>query len=439
MSPTSTEGAATVDPESTSTPVDAPSRPVPPAFELPDGCGDGVVVAGQYDCFVPTRLQGPDFSGYPQGDGHDVDGDGREEVVHVASTMRLLGFEDDDGFVLGPEAAPTGVPSDLEWRWDWDGDGENELTVLDVGPTATIKTATPIGAAQLGPWTLVHDLAEPRGANEGKAVPIDVDGDGQLEVVVSRRLEPEWNTSPHEITVRRRAGDAWEFSGPGFPFGGCGWLYRHAYGDVDGDGDEDLVIEDAGTGCDPHPSDYDPAWDRVGVFLVDHAVGELTLAGWFPTGARSNNTWLEVSDADGDGLPDIVMNLTGAAEVSAGFLRGRGDGTFEVGTRLSFEGSGGPGYLNIRARVDLDGDGDREWLGTGSAVANTVAVFALESPMTALSLAALPTIEVPLEGWSHYTESTAVDFNGDGVDDPFVTTNLPGPGNLYRYVFLSAP
>jgi hypothetical protein len=36
---------------------DIPSRPVPPPFELPEGCGDGVVVPGQYDCFIPTDLE----------------------------------------------------------------------------------------------------------------------------------------------------------------------------------------------------------------------------------------------------------------------------------------------------------------------------------------------------------------------------------------------
>ncbi|MBX7078492.1 MAG: FG-GAP-like repeat-containing protein, partial [Nannocystaceae bacterium] len=256
-----------------------PSRPLQPPFELPPGCGDGVVVPGKYDCFVPVMIHWPGLYEGPVGEGHDVDGDGREEMVYSPTPARLLSYDPDEGFALGPgQPAPLYSHENFSWRWDWDGDGKKELTHFPTGADGRVVVNATIGKDDPGAWVEVHRWDEPL-AVYGKAVPIDVDGDGQLEIVAARALMPRWEHSPVEITLRRRVGDQWVFSGPTFPFGGCGDLAFHAFGDVDGDGDEDLVIADNTFVCDPYPPHYDPSWHVVGVFLVDAAVGELQLAG----------------------------------------------------------------------------------------------------------------------------------------------------------------
>src|SRR5262249_21857795 len=69
----------------TTTTTDAPdrSRPPPPPFELPEGCGDGVIVPGQYDCFFPVPLDWveEDIGGYLALHPLDLEGDGRDEMI----------------------------------------------------------------------------------------------------------------------------------------------------------------------------------------------------------------------------------------------------------------------------------------------------------------------------------------------------------------------
>lgn len=67
-----------------------PDRVPPEPFVLPEGCGDGVPVSGQYDCHYPVSLEYlMETMGTRQAPlrflGWDMDGDGRDELLAQAS------------------------------------------------------------------------------------------------------------------------------------------------------------------------------------------------------------------------------------------------------------------------------------------------------------------------------------------------------------------
>ena len=434
--PTATSEAATSD-----TSGGAPTRP---PFELPEGCGDGVVVAGQYDCLIPIDID--ELGAYPLDvAASDADGDGREElVVRRDADTRLMWHDDDDGVVLGPELVEDGIGSgaQYDWRWDWNGDGRRDLSVLTYDHTSGIAVHTNLGARELSASAWVHQWTwtmDPP-PTDGRGVAIDVDGDGQLEVVSSRRVDDLGRSNPpNEIVLRRQTGEAWEVVGDAFPFGGCGWLDNYAFGDFDGDGDEDLAISDAGTGCDPFPLEYDPSWYRVGVFLVDSSLDRLELGGWFPTGGIPGSQ-LWVSDGDDDGQLDVIVNVTPAGgERAAGILRGRGDGTLDDGIPVPSPPPL-PEKYSLVLRADIDGDGQVEWLAQAPGPEDTSQPWILAGTLAEPTPTQLVTIEAPEEGWSHSVQG-AGDINGDGVDDLVVAITNLGLGNAAsgRYVLLSAP
>jgi len=74
-------------------PID-PSRPPLPPFELPAGCGDGVITPGQYDCFFPVPIDWVTdaIGGVIQLHPLDLEGDGRDEMVSYGRCR--LGPED---------------------------------------------------------------------------------------------------------------------------------------------------------------------------------------------------------------------------------------------------------------------------------------------------------------------------------------------------------
>jgi len=253
----------------------------------------------------------------------------------------------------------------LEVSWDYDGDRRRDLLRLQrlAYVSGGVALHPNLAAAGLGQSQPVH----PTIVADGVAVPLDPNADGELDLIVSRLLDSKSTDGPNELVLLRRdPSAAWVDVGTPISFdAGCGWMFSYAYGDFDDDGDTDVAVLDVGTGCDPFPPAYDPSWYRVGVLVADGITGEITLGGWFPTGAIPAGDRIWSQDLDADEALDLVVLASRDQDDGGGWavtwLRGRGDGTFDDGVFRELD-SPLPTNHRLHGRGDFDGDGVDEWI-----------------------------------------------------------------------------
>ena len=177
----------------------------------------------------------------------------------------------------------------------------------------------------------------------------DLDGDGDLDLLVANKIEPTStrtaalyafeNTGSREAPAFAARGAA-----PGLPEA---YHYAPAFGDLDGDGDEDLLLGQWRDRVAYYRNDGPgpgllPRWT-----LADSAAAVLT---------RGRNTTPALGDLDRDGDLDL---LVGEASGVLNYYRNEGGPTtprFQLVTDRFQEID--VGRRSVPALVDLDGDGD---------------------------------------------------------------------------------
>jgi hypothetical protein len=435
----SSSSSSSDDGASATTEQPLPGRVPPEPFVLPEGCGDGVPVSGQYDCHYPVSLEYlKEAMGASQDPlafrAWDMDGDGRDELLAFApgfsptpklvAPLRWNGERFDVGRPAGGEVDMPHWTS----RFDVDinGDGRPDLVKND---------HTRIAYHLVTPSFELEDEQVPARFNLpiwGEAVPIDVDADGQLEALAVR-----WPFSdkdpypPLHLWLHENVDGIWTPIGQALDLPGCDWPHVLAWADFNEDGHQDVAILHHPSGCDPFPLEYDPAWHSVAVFFKEPLTQTLVPGPVIPAGGITSGELLIVDDFDGDGHLDFLLGL-GAwqhqSTTGAAIIRGRGEGSFEEGVPIELPGIA---EWSLRGRGDLDGDGDLDWIVRGDTVVDDI--FAMEPDIVIVRSDAMGRDGEP---WSNIR--TMGDFNGDGVID-YIGLKRNNNGKYERIAMISAP
>lgn len=328
----------------------------------------------------------------------DVDGDGDVDLIANGTDAPFLWLANDGlgGFGIGGTLEPVANVPDFEFV-DVDGDGDGDIIAVDADPSAgAVRWYENDG---LGGFTdhLVDGLTTPAEI-EGD----DMDGDGDIDLLVHANPFPDpifwysnvdgqggfvdqiygtqsWSAGggvPLVIAdvdgdtlpdvVRGMVGTlTWHRNEGGRFADGYGQLMTYydspaygASGDLDGDGDLDLVSDVGGTSLTP----VWPAWfEQVG--------GDVGYAPARLLPALSTTDRLRLGDLDGDGDLDVLAagNLSFSPGQSAiAWLENDGSATFAEEEYLVLDlGSAGHGDLGL-ADVDLDGHLDVVAKGDGT-------------------------------------------------------------------------
>lgn len=264
----------------------------------------------------------------------DVDLDGDLDVV-MTSTIEVHVFENDGtgAFVLASSAPlSTGYTPIRQQLGDGNGDGLADAFLIDSAPgpfgitLGALRWAPGLVGGTFGTWSVLHSAnSAPSDLTVG-----DVDGDGMVDPMLA--------INGSVLYFESQAGSflpAQTISLPGAQ------LHKAANGDLDSDGDLDLLLIDRAA--------------NGGLRSAIQSAGSFTITSVVPTLASPNGDLsLEAGDADGDGRLDAL--LLGEAGSSSLFevVFGDGAGSF---TQSIAHSATAPLLTSTRLRV-FDGDHD---------------------------------------------------------------------------------
>ena len=266
---------------------------------------------------------------------------------------------------------------------DLDGDGRADLVVTGSGGVVSVLFND---AARPGTFKLNQTLTAPLA---GAIALDDLNGDGRPDLVIA---------GDTLYVAMQDAGDAGRYAPPvsiypsrtGFAFGAV------AIGDLNGDGEPDIVVADD---------------DGVQVVFLSATSGAPTVASsisLYTTGTDGDAAAVAVADIDGDGKDDIVITDSGAKTIVIFLQNGAAPGTFRAPLTYALPAGSGSSL----AVADLTGDGHLD-LVTGGQDSIDVLLHDPGDPGHFLPAASY---SAPL------SDAVAVaDLNGDGLPD--IVTN----------------
>ena len=331
----------------------------------------------------------------------DVDGDGDQDLVIAGSYDALLYINDGSGnFTEDAGAGLTGV-NDCSCSFaDVDGDGDQDLVITGFDGSAGADGYTAILYSNDGDGNFTDAGAGLTGVRDGSSSFADVDGDGDQDLVIIG-----YDSADYTAILYINDGDG-NFSDAGAGLTGVD-RGSISFADVDGDGDQDLVITGLGS------------TSPIAVLYTNDGAGNFTDAAAGLTGVRGSSS--SFADIDRDGDQDLVITGedSGTNKIATLYIND-GDGNFTEDAAAGLTGVDG----SSSCFDDVDGDGDQDLLITGSDSTNrpTIALYSNDGEGNYFKWF------VDMEGTSSGSSSFA-DVDGDGDQDIVVT----GRGNSILY------
>ncbi len=286
----------------------------------------------------------------------DVDGDGDNDVLITGynsseEMIAKLYINDGTGSFLEMTDIPfVGVAHGSVNFSDVDGDGDND--VLMTGRTSSglgriSKLYINDGTGNFSEMT--GTLFE--GTQNGSVAFSDVDGDGDDDVLISGRLQDERKS---KLYINDGTGNFSEMMNTPFEGLDSGSI---AFSDIDGDGDNDVLI----TGDKSH-------FEPISKLYNNDGAGNFSEMTDTPFENVENGS-VAFSDIDRDGDNDLLITglsdrilPNGHKEKISKLYRNDGAGNFSEITSTHFDGVSSSSV----AFSDVDGDGDNDVLITGS-------------------------------------------------------------------------
>lgn len=323
--------------------------------------------------------------------------------------------EGSDGVLDLAAQQPEGAASQITGVGLGDVDGDGDLDAF----VAVSSTLTPTrllinqGAAQggvAGDFRIAAEQPEGAGLVSPDVVLGDIDGDGDLDAFM-------FGGGANLLLINQggvQGGVAGDFDlAADQPDGGSYFSAAAALGDLDGDGDLDVIITN-GNSSDPNTQVLiNQGGTQGGV------AGDLNLATLQPTDDNRSSSDVALGDLDGDGdLDAFVGNINGANRIliNQGGAQGGNAGTFVDAIN---QPEGGTAATSAVALGDLDGDGDLDaFIGNGGSGDQVLinqggAQGGVEGDF---DLAA----ERPEGGMTSTRDVALGDFDGDGYLDAFI-------------------
>ena len=328
----------------------------------------------------------------------DVEGDGDLDVLlsgYDPSTAKVAKLYTNDG--SGNFSLVSGTafePNDNGSIAVADIDGDNDMDVLITGAGASQNIAKLYTNDGAGVFTEVAGTPFDGVSNSSIAF-ADVDGDGDQDVLITGNN----NTSQKIAKLYTNDGSGVFTLVAGTPFEGV-WLGSLVFGDLDGDNDQDVII----TGLNGASLASSKLYlnDGSGVFALTSS-----------TFMSVQRGFVAVSDIDGDNDLDVVMSgYTNGSQRTITMYTNDGSAAFTVAASPFIGNQNGS-----IAFSDVDLDGDNDVLITGfDAGANRLAKL-YENDATGIFTEVMG---MPFDGViSSYV--AFADVNGDGKDDLITT------------------
>ena len=289
----------------------------------------------------------------------DVDGDGDLDFIapNYNGGRVSVRINNGSGSFSGNQSVVGGANTTNVALGDVDGDGDLDLVATE----GNVNTG--LGAVSVrvndGNGIFSGTQAVTVGYFPANVVLCDVDGDGDLDLIVSNRGNSIFPASRSTVSIRFNNGNGTFSGNQDVPVTDATDI---AVGDVDGDGDLDFVS---------------PNWGSPGTVSLCLNNGSGTFGNSQSVSVDDQPFHVALADADGDGDLDLLTthfnSNTSVGAVSVRFNSGAG--TFSGSQRASVAGSPGTPAVG-----DVDGDGDLDVLlgnldATGTATGTTVSVY----------------------------------------------------------------